>query len=438
MRDTSVPTSRSVVLRRWILGGVLALSLVGVAPSLLQPHPWLRKQALSSSRAPQASHTRLSVEATSAFDAASSAPRLTSANTSGTDFAVPPEGFDSSAVPSPGPRPAGNSRADGRGRAECVRRKAADQDGHGQEPGSRRRNGGGRVEAKHEFERSSGSARHVKTTLIACDANVSVKAATTTCPFAENVFYEFGAVRSAAEPPTSRLSAPRWQSFSPSTAKTATGLSAARTPELSCASRSRPSTHTQLPTRPSTRAAIRSARLRALRPRRRTHLAPPKATVIRTTRAPALIRARPTTTVKAVAETDRSTRPRSQSSATIILTSIATGTAVAASDDGASLLSAPELQDRPPYPGFSERCVQPTMTSRLMRTARPCVARNPHVTRRLAPFGSRHHLVLGGKPSGASWRSTRHGAMQDAERLQPAAVLSSKGRTYWLFEERLY
>ena len=38
---------------------------------------------------------------------------------------------------------------------------------------------------------SSGSARHVKTTLIACDANVSVKAATTTCPFAENVFYEF-------------------------------------------------------------------------------------------------------------------------------------------------------------------------------------------------------------------------------------------------------
>jgi hypothetical protein len=35
------------------------------------------------------------------------------------------------------------------------------------------------------------SAPRPKTTLIACDANVRIKAATTTCAFAENVFYEY-------------------------------------------------------------------------------------------------------------------------------------------------------------------------------------------------------------------------------------------------------
>jgi hypothetical protein len=38
---------------------------------------------------------------------------------------------------------------------------------------------------------ASVAARQPKAALRACDANVSVKTATTTCPFAENVFYEY-------------------------------------------------------------------------------------------------------------------------------------------------------------------------------------------------------------------------------------------------------
>jgi hypothetical protein len=67
-----------------------------------------------------------------------------------------------------------------------VRRSAADQDrhGHGQSPSCDAKQGA-----------ASGSdgaiAPRPKTTLVACDANVRIKAATTTCAFAENVFYEY-------------------------------------------------------------------------------------------------------------------------------------------------------------------------------------------------------------------------------------------------------
>jgi 5-methylcytosine-specific restriction endonuclease McrA len=58
--------------------------------------------------------------------------------------------------------------------------------------------------------------------------------------------------------------------------------------------------------------------------------------------------------------------------------------------------------------------------------------------RRLTLFGWRYHLVLGGKPSQASWSSRRQRALVQAQRVEPAAVLSEDGRTYWLFEDRLY
>jgi 5-methylcytosine-specific restriction endonuclease McrA len=64
--------------------------------------------------------------------------------------------------------------------------------------------------------------------------------------------------------------------------------------------------------------------------------------------------------------------------------------------------------------------------------------KNPRFTRRLTLFGWRHHLVLGRKPTEASWSSKRQKALLEAQSLQPTPVLSSEGRAYWLFEDRLY
>jgi hypothetical protein len=64
--------------------------------------------------------------------------------------------------------------------------------------------------------------------------------------------------------------------------------------------------------------------------------------------------------------------------------------------------------------------------------------KNAHFTRRLTLFGWRYHLVVGKKPSDASWKSKRHRAIQDGQGLEPIAVLTSQGRMYWLFEDRIY
>jgi 5-methylcytosine-specific restriction endonuclease McrA len=64
--------------------------------------------------------------------------------------------------------------------------------------------------------------------------------------------------------------------------------------------------------------------------------------------------------------------------------------------------------------------------------------KNPEFVRRLTLFGWRYHLVLGRKPSRTSWSSKRQRALERAQLLEPAAVLSAQGRTYWLFENRLY
>jgi 5-methylcytosine-specific restriction endonuclease McrA len=64
--------------------------------------------------------------------------------------------------------------------------------------------------------------------------------------------------------------------------------------------------------------------------------------------------------------------------------------------------------------------------------------KNAHFIRRLTLFGWRYHLVLGRRPSDASWKSKRYRAIQGAQSSQPTAVLSSQGRVYWLFEDRFY
>jgi HNH endonuclease len=64
--------------------------------------------------------------------------------------------------------------------------------------------------------------------------------------------------------------------------------------------------------------------------------------------------------------------------------------------------------------------------------------KNTQFARRLTLFGWRYHLVLGTKLSDASWKSKAYKAIQENQRVQPGAILSSKGRTYWLFEDRVY
>jgi HNH endonuclease len=64
--------------------------------------------------------------------------------------------------------------------------------------------------------------------------------------------------------------------------------------------------------------------------------------------------------------------------------------------------------------------------------------KHPRFTRRLTLFGWRYHLVLGRRPTEASWRSKRQKALLEAQALEPTPALSSQGRVYWLFEDRLY
>jgi HNH endonuclease len=64
--------------------------------------------------------------------------------------------------------------------------------------------------------------------------------------------------------------------------------------------------------------------------------------------------------------------------------------------------------------------------------------KNPRFARRLTLLGWRYHLLLGGEPSDTSWRSARHRAIQHGQKAEPAAVLTCRGRTYWLFEDHLY
>jgi hypothetical protein len=64
--------------------------------------------------------------------------------------------------------------------------------------------------------------------------------------------------------------------------------------------------------------------------------------------------------------------------------------------------------------------------------------KDPRFVRRLTLFGWRYHLLLAGEPSDASWRSKRHRAILEAQTMQPVALLSSDGRRYWLFENRVH
>jgi 5-methylcytosine-specific restriction endonuclease McrA len=64
--------------------------------------------------------------------------------------------------------------------------------------------------------------------------------------------------------------------------------------------------------------------------------------------------------------------------------------------------------------------------------------KNVGFARRLTLFGWRYHLVIGRKPSQTAWSSKRQRALVQAQRTEPAAVLSADARTYWLFEDRVY
>lgn len=66
-------------------------------------------------------------------------------------------------------------------------------------------------------------------------------------------------------------------------------------------------------------------------------------------------------------------------------------------------------------------------------------AGNATIVRRLTLFGRRYELRLGGEPTGAAWRSRAFARLIESQRREPVAALTtSAGRTYWLFEDAWY
>lgn len=59
-------------------------------------------------------------------------------------------------------------------------------------------------------------------------------------------------------------------------------------------------------------------------------------------------------------------------------------------------------------------------------------------TRRLTVFGWRYQLVIGKKASEISWSSKRYQALLEAQRTAPTALMAKAGKTYWLFEDRVF
>jgi 5-methylcytosine-specific restriction endonuclease McrA len=58
--------------------------------------------------------------------------------------------------------------------------------------------------------------------------------------------------------------------------------------------------------------------------------------------------------------------------------------------------------------------------------------------RRLTLFGWRYQLLIGKRASSASWSTNRHRALLTAQSSQPTTLLKQTGKTFWLFEDRIY
>ena len=66
-------------------------------------------------------------------------------------------------------------------------------------------------------------------------------------------------------------------------------------------------------------------------------------------------------------------------------------------------------------------------------------AGNATIERRLTLVGRRYELRLGGEPVGVAWRTRAFARLMEAQRHEPVAALTTTaGRTYWLFEDAWY
>jgi HNH endonuclease len=63
---------------------------------------------------------------------------------------------------------------------------------------------------------------------------------------------------------------------------------------------------------------------------------------------------------------------------------------------------------------------------------------NVRFERRLTLFGRRYHVVEGGTPIDVAWRRRVFEAIQHEQDMRPVALFTRAGRTYWLFEQRVY
>jgi 5-methylcytosine-specific restriction endonuclease McrA len=65
-------------------------------------------------------------------------------------------------------------------------------------------------------------------------------------------------------------------------------------------------------------------------------------------------------------------------------------------------------------------------------------ARTAGFARHLTLFGWRYQLVIGKRTSSVAWSTKRYRALQTAQCSQPTPLLAQAGKTFWLFENRIY
>jgi 5-methylcytosine-specific restriction endonuclease McrA len=64
--------------------------------------------------------------------------------------------------------------------------------------------------------------------------------------------------------------------------------------------------------------------------------------------------------------------------------------------------------------------------------------KNVSFERRLTLFGRRYEVLQGGQPLEVGWRRRAFEAIQRGQEVKPVALFGCDGRTYWLFERRVY
>jgi 5-methylcytosine-specific restriction endonuclease McrA len=64
--------------------------------------------------------------------------------------------------------------------------------------------------------------------------------------------------------------------------------------------------------------------------------------------------------------------------------------------------------------------------------------RTATITRRLTLFGWRYELTVGKRKCPSSWGTAKQAAMQSRQAYEPQQLVAWSGKTYWLFDGRIY